>query len=179
MQRAAASAAVNDTPQPSTDDSNPPTPKRHRTDPHQSHSPATPSSDLEAISAALAAEEDRRREVVSRQAAEAGETEWVLDFGSDTQYAPQPQVITADSLDADDDDMVYGGRQAYGNFKRKKKTWIADNGGDEGEGDVDSMIEKAKSKVNPPPVRLSKLTSISGGRQAMIGGSKPQKKRKH
>lgn len=111
MQRAAASAAANE-PQSTAET---PSPKRQR-----GTSPTTPQSDLEAISAALAAEEDRRREAVNRQAAEAGETEWVLDF--ETAPTPQPRVVLADSLDAEDE--VYGGRQSYGNFKRKKKTVV-------------------------------------------------------
>lgn len=79
---------------------------------------------MEAISAALAEEEERRRDAISRQAAEAGETEWVLDFGGTdavTQYAPQPLVVADTSLDADDADMDYGGRQVYGNYKKKNK----------------------------------------------------------
>lgn len=113
MQRAAASAAINESSQPPSDT---PSPKRSRTDQDQA---PTPQSDLDAISAALAEEENRRREAVSKQAAESGETEWVLDFDA-PQHAPAPRVVTADSLDADDSNMVYGGRQKYGNFKRKK-----------------------------------------------------------
>ncbi|KOC07546.1 hypothetical protein AFCA_004227 [Aspergillus flavus] len=197
MQRAAATAAAKETSQPpSTEGSNTPTPKRQRFAPgEQSQSPAaTPSKDLEAISAALAAEEEKRREAIARQAAESGETEWVLDFGAENpvnQYAPPPFIVTNDSLDADDDDdLVYGGRQAYGNFKRKKKIETRNAGGDESgseedededEDDVDSMINKAKAKASkqPPKVKLSKLTSISGGRQGSVGGNKSQKKRKH
>lgn len=113
MQRAAASAAINESSQSPADT---PSPKRSRTDPDQT---PTPQSDLDAISAALAEEEARRRDAVSKQAAESGETEWVLDFDT-PQYAPAPRVVSADSLDADDSNMVSGGRQKYGNFKRKK-----------------------------------------------------------
>lgn len=81
-------------------------------------SPATPQSDLDAIAAALAAEEEKRREAISRQAAEAGETHWVLDIPAATSHATQPLVVAADSLDAEDD-VPRGGRRAYGNFKRK------------------------------------------------------------
>lgn len=84
------------------------------TDP-DSPSPVTqPASDLEAISAAIAAEEEKRRQAIARQAAEAGETEWVLDY-ADQGHAPQPYVV-ADSLDAEDE---HQGRQAFGNFRRK------------------------------------------------------------
>jgi hypothetical protein len=75
-------------------------------------------SDMEAITAALAAEEEKRQQAVSRAAEEAGETHWVLNVPTTAQYAPQPLVMAADSLDADD---YSGGRQAFGNFKRKEK----------------------------------------------------------
>ncbi|KAB8264584.1 hypothetical protein BDV32DRAFT_74009 [Aspergillus pseudonomiae] len=196
MQRSAATAAAKESSQPpSTEGSNTPTPKRQRFAPgEQSYSPAaTPSKDLEAISAALAAEEEKRREAIARQAAESGETEWVIDFAEDPvhQYAPPPFIVANGSLDADDDDdLAYGGRQTYGNFKRKKKTETRNTGGDESgseedededEDDVESMINKAKAKASkqPPKVKLSKLTSISGGRQGSVGGNKSQKKRKH
>ncbi|KAG2411577.1 hypothetical protein HFD88_009133 [Aspergillus terreus] len=196
MQRAAATAAAKESPQTPTESSTP-TPKRQRLTPTQS--PAGPSSDLEAISAALAAEEDKRREALSRQAAEAGETEWVLDYGAGAQVPVQPMVVAADSLDADDEDMVLGGRQAYGNFKRKKKTTETpqkaneesdsdEEGSEEDEDDVESMINKAKTKTSskkekskpqPRRVKLSQLSSISGGRHGSVGGGKSQKKRKH
>jgi hypothetical protein len=133
MQRAAATAASKETPQTSSaEESTTSTPKRPRLSSEGvSQSPgATPSSDLEAISAALAAEEEKRREAIARQAADAGETEWVLDYSGaeDTgnEYATQPHVVAADSLDADDEDLAYGGRQTYGNFKRKNKVEVCD-----------------------------------------------------
>lgn len=119
MQRAAATA-VTKKPQ-SSDDSGPHTSKRQRLSTEaESESPGAQSvAELETISAAIAAEEDKRREAISRQAAEAGETEWVLDYAGDSgQYPPQPNVVAADSLDADDE--TYGGRKSYGNFRRKK-----------------------------------------------------------
>lgn len=128
MQRAAAANAAKESSQsPAAEDSRTPTPKRPRVSTGGlSPSPSTPgSSELEAISAAIAAEEDKRREAVARQAAEAGETEWVLDFSGTTaettgQYPPQPFVVAAGSLD-DDDETLYGGRKSYGNFKSKRK----------------------------------------------------------
>jgi hypothetical protein len=42
--------------------------------------PTTTSSDYEAVRAALAAEELKRAQAIERQAAEAGETRWVLSF---------------------------------------------------------------------------------------------------
>ncbi|KAJ5104335.1 hypothetical protein NUU61_001682 [Penicillium alfredii] len=201
MQRAAASAAAKEPEAPASDD-NPPTPKRPRlsTEPG---SPGTPRSDLDAISAALAAEEEKRREAVARQAAEAGETEWVLDVPPATnQYAPQPLVVAADSLDADED-ACYGGRRSYGNFKRKKSSTpqqsqqSADKKKESDDEDmnmmnpsdpaqVEAMINKAKEKAakkekernRPEKVRLSELTSISGSRQGGTGAPSQKKKKR-
>lgn len=116
MQRAAATAATKEPQSPAASDGKR-TPKRPRlsTEPV---TPSTPQSDLEAISAALAAEEEKRREAIARQAAEAGESEWVLDVPA-ASYTPQPIVLSADSLDAEGD-IPQGGRRAYGNFMRKK-----------------------------------------------------------
>lgn len=116
MQRAAASAATKEPQSPAAEDGKR-TPKRVRLSTEPS-SPTTPQSDLEAIAAALAAEEEKRREAVARQAAEAGESEWVLDIPA-ANYTPQPVVLSADSLDAEGD-IPQGGRRAYGNFMRKK-----------------------------------------------------------
>jgi hypothetical protein len=118
MQRAAATAATKESQ--SADDSDPHNPKRRRLSTEdESDSPgAQPPADLETVSAAVAAEEDKRKEAISRQAAEAGETEWVLDYsGGFGQYSPQPNVVAAGSLD---DEELYGGRKSYGNFRRKK-----------------------------------------------------------
>ena len=70
MQRAAASNAS-----PTTPDH--PSAKRQK---RNDSSPATPSSDVLAIQAALAVEEAKRAEALERQQAEAGETKWVLSF---------------------------------------------------------------------------------------------------
>jgi hypothetical protein len=75
---------------------------------------------MDAIAAALAAEEEKRQQAVARAAAEAGETHWVLDVPAMPQSTQQPMVLAADSLDADDD-TYSGGRRAYGNFKRKER----------------------------------------------------------
>ncbi|KAL4995422.1 hypothetical protein BDV10DRAFT_132717 [Aspergillus recurvatus] len=179
MQRAAASAASKDAAQSvSGSESTDSTPKKRRVS-AAGGSPAAPSSDMEAISAALAEEEERRREAISRQAAEAGETEWVLDFGgTDTvnQYS-QPLVLADSSLDADDDDLGYGGRQLYGNYKRKNKTKPSSEEAEDG-----NDSPKHRSTDKQKRVNLDTITSISGGRSKQSGGSnneKSQKKRKH
>lgn len=118
MQRAAASkeqAQQSETPET-------PSPKRARVSTDAQSSPIAQPSELEMIEAAIAAEEEKKRDALSRQAAEAGETEWVLDYPgagqTNQQAASKPLVVASGSLD--DDNMAHGGRQAYGNFKRKK-----------------------------------------------------------
>ncbi|KAL2810950.1 hypothetical protein BJX63DRAFT_433774 [Aspergillus granulosus] len=177
MQRAAASAAARESSQPESANNSPPsTPKKRRVSSSPAESPsATRPSDMEAISAAIAEEEEKRREAIARQAAEAGETEWFLDFdGADsTQYAQLPVVLADHSLDADDEDITYGGRQVYGNYKKKNQPKTTTTGDDES--DVQAMINRSK------PKKARELTSISGGGRAnlMSSNDKFQKKRKH
>ena len=118
MQRAAATAASKEAQSPASDES-PHTPKRQRKS-MEHQSPSTPQADLDAIAAAIAAEEQKRQEVIARQAAEAGETHWVLDVPAANSPPPQPQsyVMATESLDVDDD-ISFGGRRGFGNFKRK------------------------------------------------------------
>jgi hypothetical protein len=119
MQRAAATAVAKESQ--SGSDNGPPTPKRARlsTDAQSPGTPGTPQAELDAINAALKAEEDKRRAAAARQAAEAGETEWVLDIPA-ASYPSQPTVVAADSLDTEGD-TPRGGRRSFGNFKRKPK----------------------------------------------------------
>ncbi|KAN0080672.1 hypothetical protein V8E54_003876 [Elaphomyces granulatus] len=129
-----------------------PSPKRprlstnsNRNNKDNAPSPAAPSaSDLQAISAAIASEEQKRTEAIARQAAEAGETEWVLEFAGageshhrpvpsissyayggsrlDTRHAGQLRLVPASSWDAGDEDLLDCGRRSYGNFKRRKSS---------------------------------------------------------
>lgn len=135
MQRAAAAQAQQPSASASTTEPFTPSPKRPRLSP--SHSPAISESsstaDLQAINAAIAAEEEKRAAAVARAAAEAGETQWVLDYTSGAaatiipQQPPRPVAVAADSLDAelddDDDDAVDGSsaRRCYGSFKSRQK----------------------------------------------------------
>src|SRR4051794_34133984 len=73
MQRAAASSQTID------DDLQTPSPKRTKLSSSSSFQ-TTSGSELEAIRAALTAEEAKRDAAMERQAAEAGETRWVLSF---------------------------------------------------------------------------------------------------
>ncbi|KOS41821.1 hypothetical protein ACN38_g7301 [Penicillium nordicum] len=151
-------------------------------------------SDMDAITAALAAEEEKRQQAVARAAAEAGETHWVLDVPATPQSTQQPMVLAADSLDADDDSYS-GGRRAYGNFKRKerKPQTTPRKEGDEDEvivnpsnpQEVSKMMENARLKAeadtraNPRQTKLSELTSISGSsRGSLLGAPSSDKKKK-
>lgn len=102
-----------------------PSPKRQKTS--APPTPATGNTDLEAISAAIRAEEEKRAAAVARQAAEAGEEEWVIEYPPGTFPEPPPQT-------AIDGGNVYGfgdaggeevmGRQSFGGFKRKGKKGV-------------------------------------------------------
>ncbi|KAJ5688800.1 hypothetical protein N7462_003192 [Penicillium macrosclerotiorum] len=206
MQRAAATAAAKEAQTPVSEDGQRTT-KRPRLSTEAASS--STQSDLEAISKALAAEEEKRREATARAAAEAGESEWVLNIPVTTNYAPQPLVVAADSLDAEDS-VLQGGRRAYGNFTRKKKTQDEDSDDSDDEDfddinpanpeQVEAMIkragEKARAKelrkqeklramAKSEKVKLSELKSISGSRKGSGpapkngGGSKKKKKRKN
>ncbi|KAJ5831761.1 hypothetical protein N7474_000072 [Penicillium riverlandense] len=190
MQRAAASAAAKEAYSSAAEDSQPSTPKRPRLS--EQNSSTTPrTSELEAISAALAAEEEKRREAIARQAAEAGETEWVLDIPPATNHnAPQPLVVAADSLDADGD-VGAGGRRAYGNFKRKPRTVSEGAEGQKIQNPTDparvqefidnesaKARKKDKAKLLSQGVDLKNLTSISGGSSRQGAPETSQKKKK-
>jgi hypothetical protein len=99
----------------------------------------------------LAEEEEKRRDAIARQAAEAGETEWFLDFdGADsTQYAQPPVVLADYSLDADDDDIGYGGRQVYGNYKKKNKPTVVRS--------CRPVVRKLIVYRQPPPPKAIKM----------------------
>ncbi|KAI2793474.1 hypothetical protein POX_a00054 [Penicillium oxalicum] len=203
MQRAAASAAAKEPQSPAAGDGDVRA-KRPRLS-TEAEGSRTPQSDLEAISAALAA-------------AEAGESEWVLDIPT-TPYTPQPIVLSAGSLDAEDD-LPQGGRRAYGNFVRKKPSVSTAgksseaNGDDEDDDDEEEEDEYETNALNPADPdavaahiekqrqkalakeqrrkdamayaerkRLSGLTSISGSQKSTFPGmgsqsAKKKKKRK-
>ncbi|KAJ5803753.1 uncharacterized protein N7518_000056 [Penicillium psychrosexuale] len=177
-------AAAKETQSPSSDAS-PHNSKRPRLS-TEAESPRT--SDMDAIAAALAAEEEKRQNAVARAAAEAGETHWVLDFPATSQSTQQPMVLAADSLDADDDTHS-GGRRAYGNFKRNKRKPEDDEDEDtivnpSNPEEVAKMQEKSRLKAEAKAgktrqTKLSELTSISGsGRASLLGAPSSDKKKK-
>lgn len=107
MQRAA-----NASPQstPSTPDG--PPSKRQRLSYGSNASPATPSSDQRAIQAALAEEEMKRSVAVERQAAEAGESRWMLSVQQPKIAPPAFHTVQASFAEIDstvsDDDQEEG-----------------------------------------------------------------------
>ncbi|KAJ5912652.1 hypothetical protein N7504_001535 [Penicillium tannophilum] len=191
MQRAAATAASKEVQSPASDD-NPHTPKRQRKS-MEHQSPSTPQADLDAIAAAIAAEEQKRQEVIARQAAEAGETHWVLDVPAANSPPPQPQsyVMATESLDVEDD-LSFGGRRGFGNFKRKvpaqtEEEKIAEqleqlSPDDPRRAQAEKAmaeLKRAKAQDARAP-RLSEITSISGagGRPQLMGAPSSSKKKK-
>ncbi|KAJ6107131.1 hypothetical protein N7523_008454 [Penicillium sp. IBT 18751x] len=202
MQRAAATAVAKESQ--SGSENGPPTPKRARlsTEAQSPGTPGTPQAELDAINAALKAEEDKRRAAAARQAAEAGETEWVLDIPT-ASYPSQPMVVAADSLDTEGD-TPRGGRRSFGNFKRKSKyTYTGEDDEEmndeekeelkqidpEDSDQMDAFMEKLRANAqaralkrnNTHNFKLSELTSISGGggRQPQMGRSSSEKKTKN
>ncbi|KAL1997261.1 hypothetical protein VTN49DRAFT_7408 [Thermomyces lanuginosus] len=183
MQRAAAAQAQQPSTSTSVADPVTPSPKRPRLSPSNSPSESIASADLQAINAAIAAEEEKRAAAVARAAAEAGETQWVIDYSSVsnatavTEQPPRPVAIAADSLDAEDDDTIDGSsaRRCYGSFKsrQKRQNYVSDDAGEASDG--------AKERKHPiKEVSLRHLTSISGGRSAAAAAAaaKESKKKK-
>ena len=127
MQRAAASSPISSSQTPDQ-----PLAKRQKFS--NAPSPATPSAGLQAIQAALAAEEAKRSEAIERQAAEAGETKWVLSFrdeegATNGHAAGNLRVVTNGYADIDravetcrlDDESwrpLVVGRRSFGKFNR-------------------------------------------------------------
>ncbi|KAF2816312.1 uncharacterized protein BDZ99DRAFT_566154 [Mytilinidion resinicola] len=117
---------------PSTPISNGPHAKRQRLS-SGSYTP-TPSSDYVAMQAALAAEEAKRSEAVERQAAEVGETRWVLSFRDDqaARGKVQMRVVQAGFAEIDgqgdeessDEESGFGagGRMRFGKGKKAQVT---------------------------------------------------------
>lgn len=130
MQRAAASSPVESPKTPSE-----PPSKKQRLSSH--YSPATPSADAQALQDVLAAEELKRTQAIERQAADKGETKWVLstrDHDSPSLQMPMRVVnagySTIDSsatakIAMDDDEEAQPferptmqGRRSFGKFNR-------------------------------------------------------------
>ncbi|KAF3479647.1 uncharacterized protein GIQ15_06623 [Arthroderma uncinatum] len=139
MQRAAASGAGNNSSRVQTppdspsrrldDDTSTPSSKRRKFENSPSHRASANGSDMDAISAAIRAEDSKRSAAIARQAADAGETEWVLEFPAGTikSVAPQrrPAPIAKPMSEADaEGEPAYEGRKSYGGFKKKRQTEV-------------------------------------------------------
>jgi hypothetical protein len=131
MQRAAASSPTT----PSSPDE--PSPKRRRTDTNSSPSRINVDAlaDRTAVQAALASDEAKRQAALEKQAAEAGDTRWVLSFEDQKLLAassplalrvvqagfanidssPSEIRITEDDLE---DKPVMVGRRSFGRFNK-------------------------------------------------------------
>ncbi|PGH09776.1 hypothetical protein GX51_00460 [Blastomyces parvus] len=125
-----------------------PSPKRQKTSSHSASAPSTPArsnADLEAISAAIRAEEEKRAAAIARQAAEAGEEEWVIEYPPGTFPEPPSQTVmdggAAYGFGDGGDEEVMGGRLSFGGFKRKGGKGVAtapsSSHNANGDGDVD------------------------------------------
>ncbi len=131
MQRAAASSPIT----PSSLDE--PSPKRRRTDKNSSPSriDVDTLADVTAVQSALASEEAKRQGALEKQAAEAGDTRWVLRFEDEELSAASSPLkmrvvqagfanidsslsdirITEDNLE---DKPVMVGRRSFGRFNK-------------------------------------------------------------
>ncbi|OJD11077.1 hypothetical protein AJ78_08077 [Emergomyces pasteurianus Ep9510] len=154
-----------------------PSPKRQKLSSPSTSTPSTPftgNTDLEAISAAIRAEEEKRAAAIAKQAAEAGEEEWVIEYPPGTFPEPSPQAAMNGGNayvvgDAGDEEVI--GRQSFGGFKRKGKMGVPmaatsashdadddedeENGDERGSGDdaeqdddgLDALVNNAKLKA--------------------------------
>ncbi|QDS68732.1 hypothetical protein FKW77_004443 [Venturia effusa] len=160
MQRAA-NASPKSTP--STPDG--PPSKRARLSYGSNASPTTPSSDQQAIQAALAEEEMKRSVAVERQAAESGESRWMLSVLQPKVAPPALKIVQASFAEIDstisDDDMEEGehsdnpagknvaGRMSFGKVAKPTSDGSSeeeDNSDEENEDDdpATAMIKEAR-----------------------------------
>ncbi|KAM5458556.1 hypothetical protein MaudCBS49596_000471 [Microsporum audouinii] len=108
------------------DDTSSPSSKRRKISgdsPSQKAVAPANNSDMKAISAAIQAEDNKRSAAIARQAADAGETQWVLEYPVGTIKSAAHRTSTAKSkLDNDaDDEPTCEGRKSYGGFKKKRQ----------------------------------------------------------
>jgi hypothetical protein len=135
MQRAAASSPI---PTPSTPDQPPPKRQRIGDSTPPSLDPGS-IADQRAVQAALAAEEAKRQIALERQAADAGDTRWVLTFKPDPKaphiqgkaairvvetgfaaidHALPVQITSTEDQDVNSDRPSSIGRRSFGKFNR-------------------------------------------------------------
>ena len=142
MQRSAAanaSASPHSSPKATPDSPQQPQQKRRRIDSQSSPSTPTAQSDLDRINLALAEEEKKRQDALARQAHDAGETKWVMDYarngssnGTAKDGGTRKVVVstTYSGLDAVEDGMSGNrapndlGRRSFGRFNKEVEVCI-------------------------------------------------------
>lgn len=82
---------------------------------------------MEAISAAIRAEDSKRSAAIARQAADAGETQWVLEYPPGALKFATPRNSIGKIKDEENDSIetTYTGRKSYGGFKKKCQTEVS------------------------------------------------------
>ncbi|KAH9209852.1 hypothetical protein DL95DRAFT_427972 [Leptodontidium sp. 2 PMI_412] len=189
MQRAAHSSPT--AASPSSPDE--PSPKRRRTD---SSSTSTPSkvnvdalADRQAIQAALAGEEAKRQAALERQAAEAGDTRWVLSFEDQQHSAPSPvlalRVVQTGfaNLDAlpsqplftneeSEDQAPMVGRRSFGRFnkvlEKQQDPSMEDSSESDNDEDEESNSSDSGSDSDDPTSALIKASRQEAADRARV-----------
>ncbi|KAF2403065.1 hypothetical protein EJ06DRAFT_318815 [Trichodelitschia bisporula] len=119
--------------------------------------PVTP-SDIELVQAAVQAEELKRTQAIERQAADAGETKWVLTVRDPSPAAPLAHIVRTgfadidaagldDSGDGDNDEQTAIGRQTFG--KKPKKHVVSKSEDSESESGSDSSASDDEDEDDP------------------------------
>ncbi|CAG8975634.1 hypothetical protein HYALB_00008393 [Hymenoscyphus albidus] len=193
MQRAAASPT---SPSPSTPDE--PPNKRRKKNGDASPSPFSVDAlaDQRAVQKALAEEEAIRQVALERQAAEAGDTRWVLSFEDDGPQAASPTMAlrvvqtgyaNLDSIsshqirteeDEPQDKPIMVGRRSFGKFNRvleKQQDPTLEDSSDSDESENDGSEDDADGDSDDPMNNLIK-TSRAEATQRLKAERKAKKK---
>merc|ERR1712000_161133 len=159
-----------------------PSPKRRRTDLTSASTPSKVNvdalADRKAIQAALASEEAKRQAALEKQAAEAGDTRWVLSFEDQQHSAPSPvlalRVVQTGfaNLDASppqprftenesEDQAPMVGRRSFGRFnkvlEKQQDPSIEESSESDGE-DEESGSSDSDSESDDPTSALIKAS---------------------
>lgn len=132
MQRAAASSNASSTTTTTPDE---PPAKRHKKGASSTKFDVDFLTDQKAVQAAIAEEEAKKQAALDKQAAELGDTRWVLNFANQTESSqsyPKLRVVHAgfanldrsgdgylvgvDEKEGEEDRPVKGGRRSFGKF---------------------------------------------------------------
>ncbi|EKD21281.1 uncharacterized protein L3040_000679 [Drepanopeziza brunnea f. sp. 'multigermtubi'] len=158
-----------------------PAPKRRRTDSasNPTKTDVDALTDRKAVEAAMASEEAKRQAALEKQAAEAGDTRWVLSFEDQKHLAPSPilalRVVQTGfaSLDAspssakveydeeeEEDKPVMIGRRSYGRFNKvlEKQQNPSMEDSSESEDEEDDKLSGSDSDSDDPTSALIKST---------------------